>query len=516
MTQGVAERTAVNSLSNVAGWLWPTLLSIVTVPYMVGRMGMAAYGIYALTFLVIGYFGLLDFNLTVGLTKYVAECHELGDRRRMGQTIGSGIAFAGAMGLVGGVAIIVFAPFGPGLFKVPPAMTGQAVVAFRLAGAGFLLSVLGGAYSCVPAGLSQYGAVARLNAIFATVSVALVIAALVAGTGVVGAVAASTLGVAARTVAFFLLTRRLLPPREYPRTWSAGEARRLAIFSAASFLGRVSGEMDLTVDRLVVGGMLGVGVLPLYTVPNNLAARLTTFSYQMTQVVMPVASGMTASGDWARLRRAYLRVTRLVLVVNTGLAAVAVVVARPFLTVWMGAGFADRTWVLMTVVVVAYYVIELTNVPSHIIDGAGRPIVNGVFSALQAVLNLALLIPLVNLMGVLGGGVAFLVPALIMVPVYIAYAHHKVIGVRASEYLREIARPLAAGVFATAGGLAVVSVLGTTVISVVASAATTVVLYVLATALLGAVDADDRALFSSMLGRVTARPGSMKAEATDA
>ena len=42
-------------------------------PFVVGRLGKEAYGIYAIVMTITGYFGLFDMGVASALTKYVAE-----------------------------------------------------------------------------------------------------------------------------------------------------------------------------------------------------------------------------------------------------------------------------------------------------------------------------------------------------------------------------------------------------------------------------------------------------------
>src|ERR1035437_10688053 len=73
----LGKRFIKNSFFNVAGWLWLTVISVVTVPYIVKKLGYDAYGVLSLVSMVVGYFAFLDLGLGDAVIKYVSHYHVL-------------------------------------------------------------------------------------------------------------------------------------------------------------------------------------------------------------------------------------------------------------------------------------------------------------------------------------------------------------------------------------------------------------------------------------------------------
>lgn len=61
-------RTAVlrNSFANFLGGALPALITIATLPIIVSGLGEATYGIFALIVAIVGYFAIIDINITAG------------------------------------------------------------------------------------------------------------------------------------------------------------------------------------------------------------------------------------------------------------------------------------------------------------------------------------------------------------------------------------------------------------------------------------------------------------------
>src|SRR3569832_2602532 len=129
-----------NSLWNLTGSALPAIAALATVPLLIHALGIEGYGIVTLIGSVIGYFAVLDINLTSGSIKYLAEHHANHDRERFAETFWFGIFFYGLLGLFGAAAFYFSAPWLiEHFFKVSPDLNESTVSALFFGVLGFVL-----------------------------------------------------------------------------------------------------------------------------------------------------------------------------------------------------------------------------------------------------------------------------------------------------------------------------------------------------------------------------------------
>jgi O-antigen/teichoic acid export membrane protein len=131
-------------------------------------------------------------------------------------------------------------------------------------------------------------------------------------------------------------------------------------------------------------------------------------SDQFVNVLMPLASDLHVGGERTRLRAVQLAGTRVALAISLVVACPLVVLARPFLTVWVGPQYAnDATIVLL--LVGAGLVAAVAWPSGAILIGMARNRALAVFTASSAVLSIGLAFALIHPLGTTGAALGVLI-----------------------------------------------------------------------------------------------------------
>jgi O-antigen/teichoic acid export membrane protein len=441
---------ARNAFANLLGALVPAAVALATVPIVVHRLGDASYGVYSLVTAIVGYFAVIDINVTAGSVKFIAGFNARKDQHGIDQTVCFGIVIYALLGLLGALGLFGAAAYlVTGVFSVPPALVPEAVATLKLAALGFFIGQLQNYLHSVPQALMRYDIVSAIEIVFGTLVPLLTVAVLLLGYGLFEVVLVRVLASAVHCLVLWQRIGRLLP--QLALRWPGRAIRRqLTGFSAYSFLSRFASLSYTHADKLIIGALAGVTALAWFTVAATLANRLLSLTYRLSGVLFPAASALAASGELARLDTLYLKATRYVVFLNAAIMVLVAVFADQILRYWMNPEFARQGALVLAVMAVSQFLDSLTSLPSLVNDGMGHPRVSGLFALVRAIAGLAVIYIGVAAWGIDGAAWAHLAVSLLFSAVFIGFVHGRTVPTRLRELVLVGYAPSVAGVVAVA------------------------------------------------------------------
>lgn len=425
-----------NSLWNLSGSAVPALVALATVPFLISGLGLEGFGIVTLISSVVGYFGVLDINLSAGSIRYLAHYHAQNDRERFSETFWFGVIFYTALGFTGCILLFTFASPLLNLFfnhsTVPAEQTRQAL---QLAGLGFLLSQWQNYLMIVPQALQRYDRAAQGEA-FVGVMVNIVSAVVAMTEGGVAGVIGARIAVSALHslwLVWLLSKLRLSLTPAWPRRTVAADLTR---FSAYAYLSRLASLLHQHADKLIIGALAGPVALAFYAVPSQLASRILGLTYRLSSVIYPRVSALSAVGESMQLRRMYLDVTRLLTYINLAVLGVIALTGEEFLHRWVGPEFVASSYPVLLLVTLGLLTDSLTHIPSMVNDGLGHPRVTGGFALVRGLIGVPLVFLGTQTGGILGAAIGHLLASIIMTTAFLMYVHGRTVPVSLSDTLR--------------------------------------------------------------------------------
>jgi O-antigen/teichoic acid export membrane protein len=426
-----------NSLWNASGAALPSIAALATVPLLIGALGVEGFGIVTLVGSIIGYFAILDINLSAGAIKYLAQNHAAGDRLCFAETFWFGVLFYGLLGVAGATAIFLSSGWLVGhFFDVSPAHHDATVLAFQIGAVGFALAQAQTYLLVVPQALQRYDRSAQSEAMFGVLVNVASVAAALAGGGIVG-VTATRVAVAGLNVLFLAWLIRQFK-LDLPFRWPRREVRAaLTSFSAYAYLSKLASTLHQHGDKLIVGALAGPVALTFYTVPASLASRILGLTYRLSSVIYPHASALAATHRMEELRFMYLGALRHITYLNLAVLGVIVLAGDEFLRRWVGEAFVARGYPVLVVMTMALLADSLTNIPSLVNDALGHPRITGRFALAHGVFGVALVYLGTVYAGIVGAAVGHLLASVVLGGLFLLFVHGRTVPVTLSETLRD-------------------------------------------------------------------------------
>lgn len=424
------------------------VLTIISTPVVLHRLGTAAFGVYVLAIAVGGLLALLDFGLTPALITLLSRAWHQEHLDESQRLVGTAQTLYLAIGAAGGVVFALLVPWAVrDLLHVPAALQASARTALWLSSIGFAFNMWLAVFNAVPYALQRYDLVAlRIVGLSLVTTGALIVYALLGGV-LEGFVLINVAGAVVGLLIFYLMSRALLPGVRFTPRFDRASFRRLARFAGFKFAGTVGGIFTFRFDQFAVGAILGVSAAGLYAIPANASQKLLALLAELASPLFPRAS--TLRGDEARLRALFFAGSRLLALAATPMLAVLFVLAEPTLRFWIGgaqgiqvaqaSGPAFR-WLLAALLIQSVAIIPVT-----FCEALGKPEINNSFAVASALIHIPLVLLLVPRFGITGAAIALFINSATQTVIFIVYASRKLFQVNLGELLKEtFIRPLAA------------------------------------------------------------------------
>jgi O-antigen/teichoic acid export membrane protein len=406
------------------GFAWTTLAqvfaaitSLALVPFVVGRLGIAAYGVLTLANSTLTLSQFLDGGMVNTTTRYAGLAIGAHDRTGLTRAVATSsvvaLSIAGALG----AALFVLAPTIVGLFHINARLHPPAIYAARIVAIMLPLGLLQGVLTGVLTAASRFGALASVSISSRIAYVGSVVALL----GHVGGIATMLRILLAVQCGSLLLTAGLCLPllkmselRLLPRS----AVREMAVYSVRIQAFYLSGIVNLQADTFIVGAVLPIRYVGLFGIGASIVNQVRTVA---TNVSGPIVSRLTntlgAAGRAAALAE-YQRLQRIWAVWTTGYVSVTVGAIGFCVHAWLGSRLTPAA--IVATILLAGWGVNLLTVPLGLfLQAIGRPEIQLRYGLLSAGLNLILTVAFlwVGIYGITGGtAVGVALGSLILIP----------------------------------------------------------------------------------------------------
>ncbi len=436
-SQSVKARLLTNSIFNSATWATTVIVNLLAIPIMIRYLGVEGYGIYALLTGLVGYFGLLDFGLVDGVTKYVAHHLELG---HPDAAIGSINATLLLQMIAGGLGVLGLCVFNRQLIHflhVSPGLSQVASKGLYVSAGGFLAEMLLNTYNATLKGLQRFDILAKTSMVFSFLTAVITVVTLLAGGKLLAVVIATVLMTIANFGVALILVHRHVPGYRLSFFGARTHFRSLFGFSAYVFVSRIASTLNSYFLQIVIAVILGPAAVTYFVVPMRMTSTLEAGFNSLVSVLFPHISALKAQGNMDSLRDLYSKSSKYTVALSTPVFLFVILFSRQILTVWLGADFSARAWPVLTFLSCASLLGVWTMVPANTIYGTGDTKIAATFGSIVAGLNLLLSVFMTLHFGIFGTAAAVLITAF-QGPIFIWYVTSHVVKISAAQYFERV------------------------------------------------------------------------------
>jgi len=375
-----------NTLINLIGAIVPMAVMLFTVPLYLAQLGEARYGVLALVWLVLGYFSFLEMGLGKATANQIAKAHDAPNAERS-EIFWTALLINAAMGMVGaGILWLIGEYLLTSVLKMPADFRQEAVAALPWIIATLPLALVSSVLNGSLEGRNQFLAVNVLQILSNTIfQIAPLVMAYWYSPSLEVVIPAAVLSRAVMNLPFLIACLRVVPFTITP-TFSVVRAKSLFSFGGWVAVSGIVSPLMETIDRFLIGVILGAKAVAHYTIAYQLATKVRILPASLSRALFP-----RFSSDPTKASEVAVESFSALLAIMTPVIVLCVLLVGPFLANWVGTEVSHHATPVAQTILLGVWANSLAHIPFNLLQAIGRP-------GLVAKLHVAELLPFVAIL----------------------------------------------------------------------------------------------------------------------
>jgi O-antigen/teichoic acid export membrane protein len=416
------------------------LVGIFLSPFILHRLGDAAFGLWVLIFSLTGYYGIFDFGIRSSIIRYVSKYTATEDLEEVSGLVNTAMFTYTCVGAASLLITLAGCLYIDRFFHIPenfqPTARWLLFVVGSSVALGFPLGVFGG----VLEGLQKFYILNWTNIASSLLRVVLIVFYLNRGYGL--------LTVALITVSLPLLASvvraavawRSLPVRFAWKYVDRKAFRQMANYSGVTFMIIVASRLRFKTDAVVIGTFVSSAAITYFYAGSRLVDYAGEVVSSLAQIFVPMSSQSDAAGNMERLRKIFVAGNRACAFVILPISAAFVILGKSIIEVWIGKKYVADGYPVLLTLIFPYTLMLVQGASSRILFGMGKHRKLAIVTLIEGTANLVLSVLLVRPFGILGDAFGTALPLLGTYILFMPYHLCSRLGIRVSNYLDQAYR----------------------------------------------------------------------------
>jgi len=358
-----------HTLFNLVGAIIPMFVLLITVPLYLNILGDVRYGVLALVWLILGYFGFLEMGLGKATANHIARLQDSTAQER-GDIFWTALSVNAAFGMF---AALFFWGIGSYLLtsvlKIPIGFQGEVLAALPWMVATLPLTLVSSVLNGALEGSNKFLVVNGLQVTSTVVfQVFPLFIAYTYSPSLIVVIPAALLSRGLMNVFFLVACFRYVPLGPRP-TFSIIAAKSLLSFGGWVAISGMIIPLLSTIDRFFIGIILGAQSVTFYTVPSQLVNKASVIPGSLCRALFPRFSAHKPE-DADKIA---IKSLVALLVIITPIVIGGMLFLNPFMSVWIGGDMASIASSLGEIFFIGVWINALGHIPYFLLQGKGEP-----------------------------------------------------------------------------------------------------------------------------------------------
>lgn len=315
-------------------------LELILIPFVLHRIGVVGFGIWALLRIFISYGNIFDFGVSVVLEKYTAEYTDSQNHNSLNRLINTSFLFYLAIALILFFGVFLLENWIAGSFFKEGWNAVEGLSFILLFSAVILgINLLFSLFTSLLNGIQRIDLTNTISAVSALLNFVGIVLVLSLGFGLKGIVVINGMvvlvtGLLSLGMALKKLRRiRLNPLGPFLKF---RELTSIISYGASVQTTRLSSAIHLHLDKFFLSYFLGLQYVTFYEIASRLVERLRILPQMLIQPMMVAVSELNAQGRESEINRIYVETLRYMVLLSLPFFVFIPFFINPLMKLWLG------------------------------------------------------------------------------------------------------------------------------------------------------------------------------------
>lgn len=398
----LSEKIFKNTLFNTIGSIFTTGMQIVIIPYIILKLGMEQFGIWALVSIIFGIFTALDFGTGTAFVKYFSEYHAKKEHENFNRVMVTGLFFMVTFSLILISIVIMLKNELVDFFNIPIHLKNESVFVFMAAAIIFGYTNIFGIFQAILKGLQRMDVTNTINIVCSSIYIIGVFAVLNLGFGLKGLIINQGIRFILISFASMYYSKKIFKKLKFRiDDFHFTQLKEVLSYGIKMQISSIANLVNLQIDKTIIGYFLNLTLVAAYEIGQKISLFNRMIVGLALSALVPAVSELDAVGRRKTILKLYERGNKYIASFTFPILIFTITFADLLIHLWMGTGF-ERSILVARLLVSAVFVNMFTGVGVMIVRGIGKPSYEAEYAAICLILNVVLGIILVQSYGFLG------------------------------------------------------------------------------------------------------------------
>ncbi|MFH1946883.1 MAG: oligosaccharide flippase family protein [Candidatus Magasanikbacteria bacterium] len=435
MEQTLSYRTIKNSAYSFLSFIWPLLLSFVSIPIIIKGLGVERYGFFILLNASLTFFGLLDFGFGYTFFKRLSEHPEKRNLEELTKLFSSSLFLYLFIGLFSLLVLVLIPDFFIDLFKIPNNFQSSFLWFFLVLGCSFLVKMLTVPLQQIPHALQRLDISSKIALVSVTFIQLGSIIVVLLGYGILSLLIIQLLAAIFVFICHTFFWFRLARFLKFKFSFSVKIFKDMFKDGVLIFIQNTMSSILSQLDKIILGLFWGPSIVTYYSSAQTLPEKINLLSFSLSSCFSPVFSYLGIKENMEHARNIFRRSIRFMTFISGGLVVVVITFGYKFIEFWLGKNFADQASVALIFLAFTYFFMSINTICGQFLSGNKKLGFLSGSSVLLAVMNVLLVLILIPLYKINGAALAYLLSTF-LIPFFLLIIEHRYLGGKYREIVK--------------------------------------------------------------------------------